>query len=492
MPRKSILKAPTVRFPDHLDERLPNDGSSPSPPRSGRASILHPSSSAPRPPPILLPSPAPPPPPPPPPHEAPRPPSLFSKQIELDEYLSQPAFTLYTNFLEELSSFVQQQGEVIKHRVAVQEKRAELRRLREEVSRRDVEFIDYVRKYVVEHSASVDSQMLELFDAAQAARDHCGPIEMEYEPAEVNLGAQEAQLKEGYSNLETSFESFFSLRANQTSQESIPPTILYESTTASSVSLAEVKPILQPRDTAPFHGSWIGDQVAVGQFPLRADNADTDDTPIQQRSLRRMNQHVLSSDDNSRRPLSSTTAEERKQVLPTDLLYISNTEDHYFDQQHDIVPGHEPWWQSPEGIATHDITYEEKGKRPVQRNVLAELPSENGGCLLIQAPALHLHVSNSDYVQEVLDNHTLLQSYLTTFETPRDRINRWILHRLRLSRGETNALHRAVIDLAPDITTWSERALEEWPNDTLSYGQLWVSGSVEMDSDHAEHNPDND
>jgi hypothetical protein len=146
----------------------------------------------PPPPPPLVPPPLPPPLPPPPelpPEFGPRPPSLYNQAIENDEYINQAAFRLYERFFGALEKFVELQSELTQRRVRFQEKRQELKRLRDSISESDAKFLDHVRRCKADGTLfSSLTEIEKLFESCQHARDRIGPIEVEYEPMEVDLG----------------------------------------------------------------------------------------------------------------------------------------------------------------------------------------------------------------------------------------------------------------------------------------------------------------
>lgn len=413
-----------------------------------------------------------------PPPEAPRPPSLFTKQIEADEYLSEAAFKLYTHFFDELSDFVSQQVDVVTLRLSVQEKRAHVKRLREDVSRRDIEFIDHVRTRVATKQSLDDPQVMELFEAAQEARNEAGPAESEYEPLEMALGAEEDKLRHIYAKLETRFEQFFRLKADPSSQQSVPTNILYEeSSTESKGSGIEVEHFIEPRDSAPFHGAWIGEQVAVGQVPIRAEEAMVETVQQRQREMRRP---TVSSEELSKRHLSSVAAEEGvKDELPPDLAGISGAD------QIDMAELENPAFRS--GVLWHGLAGLFADESLDAIDELAVLEDDLGESFLFEpSDTLLLSILPPEkndtlqgYLQAFGATQEVLQEYLSYFENTRDRVNRWMLHQLRLSRREMFELQRNMMETAPDAGQWAALVLDNWSNDVLGQEQSYVQGSIE-------------
>jgi hypothetical protein len=474
---KGILKPPRVRFPEELgtlerpDTQFPIASSPPYSTSLTYSSTLETAHETPQtpplPPPPRLPSP-----PPPPPEDAPRPPSLFNKAIETDEYLNEAAYRLYTKFIDDLSDFVDQQGEVVRTRLRVQEKRQELKRLRENVSKCDMLLVDYLRKCIISNMLPPnDSELIALFEAAQTARDVVGPFEADYEPLEVNLGAEEYKLREKYEQIEGRFEHFFRLNANPSSHQSIPSHIQYEDpSTAPSASGDKDWLPTDPRDSGLFYGALIGDQVGIGQVPLQAAAESPKTTDVEETVQTRKPVYSSDSQEVSRRKQSNATADDTiQEVLPEELLGIGGAQDHDVSRSQEIMSRDHRMSASLRGVAS-DFQFEgfiDPGSLPDEVSAGIQLQETN--LLLLR--------------DETSENRSKLSDYLISFESTRDRVNRWILHRLRVSPREVYALQRRVQEHAPDVPDWAMLALREWPNDELGGGQSYHQGSIEADSD---------
>ena len=481
-PIKGILKQPKVRFLEDMD--LPDNAgmqSLPSPPTIPGIGIdtSHATLS---PPPGLLPRPAPPSPPPPPtlpppPAEGPRPPSLFNKRIESDEYLSETAYILYTKFLNDLSEFVKLQGEVIRTRLRVQEKRAELKRLREAVSQCDIALIDHVRKCVTKEISADDAALITLFEAAQAARDRVGPKEVDYEPLEVELGAEEHKLEDKYSDLERRFEHFFQLKVTSTRQ-SAHSNIDYETSTTPSVPGVKEWTGQEAIHTELFQGTFIGEQVSIGQIPMLANREALELPSSQGLQPTEMKQPVQSSDtaDFSMRH-RSTVADEDKVAdeISADLVGISGAEALDMSRSQEWETGDNRLSQCLFGLDSQNIFDAIEDPAPL----LDDTPTDPGlaatGALLLLEDDVH-------------DTKTglILCDYHSNFDNTRDRINRWLLYQLRISPRETYALRREVVDCFGEISDWATMALEEWSHDQLGSLQPYYQGSIEHDSNGAD------
>jgi hypothetical protein len=488
-PPKGILKTPRVRFLEDIasPQALADLTGLHKPARSEAQTLF---SSTLLPPPILLPSPGPPPPPTsfappsaPPPH-TPRPPSIYTKQIESDRYLSASHLKVYTRFFDELGNFVEQQGAVTRERLRVQERRTELRRLRESVSKCDLDLINYVRECVTKRRALNFTDLTRLFDAAQTARDLVGPSESEYEPMKVRLGAEEHKLGDRYETLEARFEQFFTLKPNASSQQSVPSDILYEESTSTSSRIGnEFEVFAEPRDLELFHGAWIGEQVAIGQEPICADSQIDrvlEQRERRERTSRRLRRPTLSSDtERSWKQLRRTPAEVgMSDVISADLVGIAGAEETNMTRPQG---GIEPQDQILTAAASYELSNIVENTRSPKENPTKQIHRE-GKHMLLRATTVENEELSNDEVESFSSVKSSLQDYLISFKDTNDRVNRWILHQLRLSRHETYSLQREIHEQLPDLMEWSMVALSEWSNDSLSHGGSYSNYSVERDS----------
>ena len=460
-PLRGILKSPKVRFSVDLDSPSGKSGVGPpsqsdpgtndSDKRLKRSEVMGEPPPPPPPPPRRLPSP-----PPPPPDEEPRPPSLFNIDIETNEHLNQAAFKLYTKFMDELAEFVDQQAAVISMRVSVQEKRQQLRQLRDVVSQCDVKLVDYVREFMTQGLAPDSKRLRALYDAAQAARDVFGPMEAMYEPLEVGLGAEEHNLKERYAQVEGRFEQFFRLNATSTTRQSQPSKIEYDASTAPSVS--------EPGDVGMLYGNIVGEQIRIGQPPQRAQIEKTEVS---------MDSSILE----LRKPTEASETEELPKMqysvgtpddadtnkLPLELVGITGDINSRVPKSPDSETRDRRLSRTLKGVASHcsidDID--------IPNTLSEEFPTDPG---LLEGDHLLL-------VDESVETQSRLSEYLTSFESTRDRVNRWILHQLRVSPREIYALRRQVVDVSSGVPNWAFLALDEWPNDLLGSDQSYQQGS---------------
>jgi len=413
---------------------------------------------------LSLPLPAPPhPPPPPPPSEAPLPPTIFNKALETNKYLNAAAVRLYTHFMNELSDFVTQQGEVVSMRVAVQERRKELHTLRERVSRCDMMLINCVREQMNGGMAPNKHTTLKHFEASQAARDLIGPVESEYEPLEVLLGSKEHLLVEKYSRLEKTFEHFFRLSIAPATKPKEPSEIEYEASSADSV----VDEGAAPGGTDHLHGAFIGENVGIGQHPRHSGELKP---TIEERwvpgALHRRSMSLDSTD--VARP-SRTTSEDGN-------IFACNstgTLDHIGLWITDMIDLAEPGATFSHGSRIASGMFgsshiEIPDELPDLANDLPVNPGLDEG-----NPLLLLDESN--------ETRAILSDYLVNFESTPDRVNRWMLHHLRVSPREIYTLHRHITKLTSEPLRWATSVLKQWPHDNFGQNNPFDQGSAELE-----------
>lgn len=368
------------------------------------------------------------------------------------------AYSLYIKFFDELDEFVSMQGNVIKSRVQVQERRTKLKLCRENVSRCDIEFMDYLRQCRAKGAMFDDPKLKKLFDASQAARDEVGPEEDDYEGLENKLGAEEFALKEKYNALETRFENFFKLRATSTTNQTIPSTIEFEPSSAASESERRLREEEEPRQYSLFQGAFVGANVKIGQLPLAGSPDGFGDAVRGMKSLVSPVDRIppsgpqMSSDspEAGRRnaSISSNAPAEGELQFPRDL----------FDSAPETAEGFVPESESTEtrmnfslsGLG--DLTPIAEDYERLLDDLDVEYSFGDGDSLLLLG-------TDSD-------TQSTLSDYLIQFESTRNRVNRWLLHKLRVSPLEVFEFRRQVLESSERIPDWANLALRLWEGDS--------------------------
>jgi len=451
--RRGILKTPTVRFKEDQDAR--EDFSSPPPifpppppPPDGGLSF--------GPPPVLYASMLPLP---------PGPPmglNLFVAGPDGTSKIDRAAEALYTKFMDELEEFVAMQGNVIKARVHVQERRTRLRLYRENVSRRDIDYMDYLRECKANGTIFDDPKLEELFEAAVTARDEVGPEEMDYEALEIKLGAEEFALKEKYDALENRFANFFKLRPGSTTNNSAPETIEFEPPSVVSDSGERQRAEQEPRQYSLFQGAFIGDQVKVGQLPLTGNNS-----PLEQPTAEAPD--PVADEGPPSGPHVSSDAH------GTGLQNASNLSNHAVDET--LQASTERFMTEPDSVesfwseAAPDF---ESGEVRMKFSLqgLALPPIDESAEYFLEDLDVDYSFGDDEVDSLLLlgtdsDTSSTLSDYLMTFDSTQNRVNRWLLHKLRVSPLEVFDLRRQLLDSEHPTPDWANLALSFWETDIL-------------------------
>jgi hypothetical protein len=362
----------------------------------------------------------------PPPQHGPMPPMLFNTTIDLDRYLSKNAYDLYTKFIDELAEFLYQQGEVIRKRLGVQDKRMDLKRQRVVVSQSDVMLIDRVRKYMSSENPTQDHELIALFEAAKEARNCVGPMEAEYEPLEIYLGAEESKIQRKYGELERRFENFFRLNVTSTHQ-SDPSDIEYEASTAASTA-EDIKKEQEEADRVELlHGTRVGEEVRIGQVAVHSAGAADGSYEAGMKRTK----PFLKSDMAGLLPktLDSITGEDKEK--DASLAGISGTDDTRITSAEDNEVSNRIMSMSFTGFGLVTIN------EPIEDSFSLLEDFETDTELLDVGNLLILEVEMEDSQSRTVSNN-----YLTSFDSTRDRVNQWSLHQLRISSRETYTLRR--------------------------------------------------
>jgi hypothetical protein len=379
---------------------------------------------------------------------------LYNQAIENDEYINQAAFRLYERFFGALENFVELQSELTQRRVRFQEKRQELKRLRDSISESDAKFLDHLRKCKADGTLfSSLTEIEKLFESCQHARDRIGPIEVEYEPMEVDLGWGEHKLTEKYAHLELEYGHLFSLQPKSNTRASVPSKIEYEDSSSNSSSLNENA--AAPASTL-LRGAHVGDLVEVGQLPLLDEDLNTRNAPALAEASSRI--PIAPSD------LPQYAPDSHRTLHVQELLH----EDLHFSPLDLLGMG---IWH-PRDIVGADDT-------------IPDIPPE-------VESFLDLVSINEDWgnVDSLLlrgddpETQTTLREYVLSFNNTTDRVNRWLLHQVRISPRQAYALGRLVISHASRDLDWSTVALQEWSNDLLYHEQSQCRSSVESCSEN--------
>ena len=405
---------------------------------------------------------APPPPPPPPPLLPP--PS--HGPLPLDMYftvdgtqitrLNKNAEKIYHRFINDLGGFIRIQEGITRLRLQVQEHRIALRRYRENVSDRDRVFWDELRKSWAEGLDFDDPKLVELYESSQAARDKVGPAEDDYERMELKLGSEEYSLTKKFEDLQQSYQHFFKLQIGSTTKA--PES---EISYIYSVGADEER---EPRNISKLHGANLGDGVKVGGLPTRGVSSPVpaqqeDNAPIDS-SLSASKSPVL-----DRRNSTIITAEDRAKMYAEDDNFLLE-----FTSGESRLP---KTWAEPQVMDDNLRGIRGIGELlPIPEGRKADdSPTnvfEDGKGLLL--------------LEDDIDTRSILSGYLMEFDSTATRVNRWLLHKLRVSPWEVFELRGRVKASSGIVPSWAQLALRLWEQDLGEIGFDYTETSSEEGS----------
>ncbi|OCL00063.1 uncharacterized protein K441DRAFT_167289 [Cenococcum geophilum 1.58] len=401
-------------------------------------------------------APAPPPPPPPPPPLLPPPPH---GPLPLDMYftidgtqitrLNKNAEKIYHRFVNDLGGFVRIQEEITRLRLQVQEHRIALQRYRKNVSDCDRVFWDELRKSWAEGLDFDDPKLVELYESSQAARDKVGPTEDDYEKMELKLGSEEYSLTRKFEDLQRSYQHFFKLQMGSSTRA--PGS---EISYINSVGADEER---EPRNISKLHGANLGDGVKVGGLPTRGvispvPAQQEDNAPVDS-SLSASKSPVL-----DRRNSTIITAEDRAKMYAEDDNFL--LESTFGESRSPKI------WTEPQAMADN---LRGIGLRPIPEGRESD-----------DSPADVFEDSKSLLLLgDDIDTRSTLSDYLLEFDSTTTRVNRWLLHKLRVSPWEVFELRREVTASSGIVPSWAQLALQLWEQDLDEIGSDYRETSSE-------------
>lgn len=354
--------------------------------------------------------------------------SLFDDQTMNHEYLREAAQWIHAKFTDALADFVDQVEEAKKARHIVQQKRQDLQWLRKRVSQYDMMFINSVRNSISKGVPLERRRLLELSEAAKDVRNSLTPFESEYEVLEVELGAQEYKVKKKYAQIEKNFQEFFRLTVNPSPPPSIPSQIEYEEsssdTTISATSRAQDLLSIKTECLRLFQGALIGRDIRVGQVPRLPGRSDEQGPGSRQM---RLVSNVQNRSINNGSIRTAATISQPLEQLRSDRFDASDsninetTSQEYDTRQRKIG-------QDLVGLAAHmasDISAE------------SSLPDHGFFSGVEQQDADRLFLDCTTHRTQ-----SILKDFLINFESRQERVDNWLLHKLRSSLWEVYVFRR--------------------------------------------------
>lgn len=399
---------------------------------------------------------APPPPPPPPPPHGPLPLDMyFTIDGTQVTRLNKNAEKIYHRFINDLGGFVRIQEEITRLRLQVQEHRIALQRCRKNVSDCDRVFWDELRKSWAEGPAFDDPKLVKLYESCQAARDKVGPAEDDYEKMELKLGSEEYSLTGKFEDLQRSYQHFFKLQIGSTTRAAES-----EISYINSIGADEER---ESRNISKLHGANLGDGVKVGGLPTRGvislvPAQQEDNAPIGS-SLSASKSPVL-----DRHNSTIITAEDRVKMYAEDDNFLLE-----FTSGESRSP---KIWAEPQVIADNLRGIGELSPIPEGREA-DDSPTnvfEDGRSLLL--------------LGDDIDTRSTLSDYLMEFDSTATRVNRWLLHKLRVSPWEVFQLRRKVATPSGIVPSWAQLVLKHWEEDLdeigFDYRETSSEGSLDQ------------
>jgi hypothetical protein len=436
--------------------------------------------------------------------------------------VSRAAFKLYQKFVVAVSDFVELQGNVTRKRVEVQERRTICRLQRGYIHQCDQALIEHLRTAPTNKRLKKDAKLAELFEESQRARDEAIPLEDHYEALEVELGAAEYSLKEKFGPLVYRFENLFSLDA-ATSVPAVPSALSNFSFISSDQSSN------QDPDQGLVRVGWeAGDGVKVGQIPtslwMQQNPSHAREQPPSPRRPPRLRRsdggseplvfpslQMSSVDPLAPRTIKPRPGKVREQTIEDNIVGVGGHEEireWRRSERSTETPGSlKRKVSSLDGEASRTSTVETGQAREQQvtesligigdfsaPDIIAEEGDENAPGLddfsdwpFQEGPHRYFaHISQQAGDDETLllrgsdgETQSTLSDYLMVFDSTRERVNKWLLHKLRVSPLEVFELQGRVRATSQNVPDWERRALNMWDSDGYELGMAYDDGSID-------------
>lgn len=435
--------------------------------------------------------------------------------------MSQAAYKLFQKFVVSVSDFVDMQGTVTRKRVEVQERRTICRLQRAYIHQCDMALYEYLRTTPANKRNKKDPKLAELFADSQQARDQAMQVEDHYEALEVELGAAEYALKEMFGPLVFRFENLFRLNV-ATSVAAVPTPTSNFSFMSSTESSAHVS------DHALIQiGGEAGDGLKVGEIPtslrIRHSTPAREQPPSPRRPprLRRSDGgseplvfpslQMSSVDPLAPRMLKVKPGQGKGETIEDNIVGVG---------EHENVRG----WRMSEGtsgtpgslkrkISSIDgdvlrvptFETEQTREQQVTESLIGigefstpGIPGEEGPPPTMalddtpdwpfqEAPHRYFdHIAKQAGDDETIllrgedgETQSTLSGYLMDFGSTRERVNKWLLHKLRVSPLEVFELQGRVRAASENVSDWERRVLYMWDRDGYELGMSYDDGSAD-------------
>ncbi|KAF2433649.1 hypothetical protein EJ08DRAFT_694533 [Tothia fuscella] len=325
--------------------------------------------------------------------------------------------------LNELDGLVKTQEKLIGYRVKAQQARKVLKRYKEEAAERDASLIAAVRKARSTNTELTWDILGPLADACEATRDNIGPLEYDYEKLDLRL----VPLEDDISTRAAEIERLYTRICNGLPIEDNGSDTSSTGSSGNETSLVEhrtveIQPTLLELGTDMGRNETYNSEINASQQqaePNAVDTPDGFDVPW------RRHQPVNISLGKTLRPVLSRYAPDLRSERSWGLARTlhDTDEDNSSGTEHgrgDLEP--------------------EFGRDQAERG-------EN----LLSMRREDTHTSSSGDISDVDSAHR--------------RVNRWILHKLRISRWEIQRLRASVLSETESMRDWTNLALSCWEHD---------------------------
>ncbi|KAF2114160.1 hypothetical protein BDV96DRAFT_647638 [Lophiotrema nucula] len=417
--------------------------------------------------------------------------NMFNPSLLNGDSLTGTALKLYTRFMSELAEFAEFQESVTVVRTQVQQKRLTTSFWRNRVSDCDMKFFDYLRKRMDCGSIRDDPQLVQLFEASGIARDELGTLESDLEALELELGDLEFDLKEQYDAIERRYNHILrfktSISSDATSDFSFATEALESDSGSGSRPDEEHKAAIEVA-RPKFNQSrtaLVDDTLQVSEFPKEV--SALHGTNLLKGSNKSTKSRILGSITG----VVATSISSRKEILGNREERLERT----LMGIGGFIPGFQDAAYGLDGSGSSDLYLKglEHDISALQKIAYGPTVEEP---LLLSSDSISSKASQQVLDKDEMDTLLLLgtdhetqwtlSDYLLSFNSRHDRINRWLLHKLRVSPCEFFELERQVRSRNELVADWVKLALDCWDEDNAGDVAWYLPGSEES-RDAARH-----
>ena len=316
-----------------------------------------------------------------------------------------------------LQYLVQSQENVARLRLQIQERRNALRMKRLNVSESDRHFMDELYRWWAKGHREDATHLSKLYEQCQGARRDIGPAEDDYERLELQLGEVEYANTKDIRRLTTALQRNASDIALEEPEGSLLDShISFESSTSVSHPNGNME---ENVDLGVVEG-----RVLPGNLTSRA--------------LRQHEQDLSA---------SNAIPSHRDGTIARPPMHRQHTPEVRYSSNDNHAAGNElsAIWNPMPAEYEYDLTHADDD--------------------VLRDRELDQDLSSLVICKPEVNSQSTLSDYLLDFQSPHNRVNRWLLHRLRTSYTEAMNLKQAVSETGVVDNHWPDQALELWEKD---------------------------